>query len=99
MLQSKLQRFNLDNSNNLAFPTWVAFRMLSFEHHDQALAIAKTLGEVIGIDMENETSLDPRFCTNLMVNNGWVTNLNLECKDGISPPQKVLVDYDRLPIK
>lgn len=38
--------------------------------------------------MANETALDPRFCTNLMVNNGWVTNLDLQCKDGISPPRR-----------
>ena len=40
MLQSWVPGFNLDNPSNLAFPTWVALRRLSFEHHDQALAIA-----------------------------------------------------------
>lgn len=52
----------------------------------QALAIAKTLGEVIGIDITNETTQDPRFCINLMVNKGWATNIDLESEGGISPP-------------
>ena len=45
MLQSWVLGFNPDNPSNLAFPTWVALRRLPFEHHDQALAIAKTLGK------------------------------------------------------
>jgi hypothetical protein len=58
MLQSWIPGFNPDNPNNLAFPTWVALRKLPFEHHDQALAIAGTLGEVVGIDTSNETAKD-----------------------------------------
>lgn len=69
MLQSWVPGFNPDNPNNLAFPTWVALRRLLYEHHDQALAIAGTLGEVIGIDTSNETVKDPRFCINLVVSN------------------------------
>ena len=64
IIQSWVPGFNPDNSSNLAFPTWVALRTLPYEHHDQALAIAETLGEVMGIDTANETLLDPRFCIN-----------------------------------
>ena len=98
MIQSWVHGFNPDNPSNLAFPTWVALRRLPFEHHDQALAIAKTLREVIGIDTSNESARDPRFCVNLMVNKGWVTNIDLETEDGTLPIQKVLVDYDKLPM-
>ena len=70
MIQSWVPGFNPDNPSNLAFPTWVALRRLPFEHHDQALAIAETLGEVIGMDTSNDMTKDPRFCINLMVNNG-----------------------------
>ena len=91
--------FNPDNLSNLAFPTWVALRRLPFEHHDQTLAIAKTLGEVIGIDTANETAKDPRFCINLIVSRGWVTNIDLETEGGVLPVQKVLVDYDKLPMR
>ena len=56
LIQSWVPGFNPDNPSNLAFPTWVALRRLPFEHHDQALAIAETLGEVIGFDTSNETS-------------------------------------------
>lgn len=81
------------------FPTWVALRNLPFEHHDQALAIAETLGEVIGIDTANENTKDPRFCVNLNINKGWVTNINLESKEGIFLAQKVQEDHDKLPIR
>ena len=99
LIQSWVPGFNPDNPSNLAFPTWVALRRLPFEHHDQALAIAETLGEVIGFDTSNETTRDPRFCVNLMVTNGWVTSIDLETDDGILPTLKVLVDYDRLPMR
>ena len=77
----------------------MALRRLPFEHRDQALAIAETLGEVIGFDTANETARDPRFCVNLMVTNGWVTNIDLESEDGLLPTQKILVDYDKLPMR
>jgi len=70
MLQSWVPGFNPNNPSNLAFPTWVALRRLPFEHHDQALAIAEMLGEVIGIDTSNETAKDPRFCINLVMSSG-----------------------------
>ena len=99
MIQSWVLGFNPDNPSNLAFPTWVALRRLPFEHHDQALAIAETLGEVIGMDTSNDMTKDPRFCINLMVNNGWITSIDLETDDGLLPIQKVLVDYDKLPMR
>ena len=67
MIQSWVPGFNPDNPSNLAFPTWVVLRRLPFEHHDQAIDIASTLGEVIGIDTSNERARDPRFCVNLMM--------------------------------
>ena len=100
MIQSWVPGFNPDNSSNLAFPTWVALRTLPYKHHDQALAIAETLGEVMGIETANETLLDPRFCINVKVNKGWFTCIDLENEDGTSPPpHKVLVDYYNLPIR
>ena len=99
MIQSWVLGFNPDNPSNLAFPTWVALRRLPFEHHDQALAIAKSLGEVIGIDTSNESARDPRFCVNFSVSKGWVTSIDLETEDGILTTQKIIVDYDRLPMR
>lgn len=61
----------------------IALRNLPFEHHDQALAIAEILGEVIRINMANDNAKDPRFCANLNINKGWVTNINLESEEGI----------------
>jgi hypothetical protein len=52
------------------------------EHYDQALAIARRLGEVIGIDTSNETAKDPRLCINFVVSNGWVTSIDLETEGG-----------------
>ena len=99
MLQSWVHGFNPDNRSNLAFPTWVALRRLPFEHHDQALAIVETLGEVVGIDTTNETAKDPRFCINLVVSRGWVTSIDFETERGVLLVQKVLVDYDKLPMR
>ena len=99
MFQSWIPGFNPDNPSNLAFPTWVALRRLPFEHHDQAIAIAGTLGEVIGIDTSNETAKDPRFCVNLKVKEGWITSIVLETEDSNIPPQRVIVDYDKLPMR
>ena len=90
MFQSWIPGFNPDNPNNLAFPTWVALRRLPFEHHDQTIAIPGTL---------NKTAKDPRFCVNLKVNERWITSIELEAEDGITPPQRVVVDYDKLPIQ
>ena len=70
--------FNPDNPSNLAFPTRVALRKLPYEHHDQALPTAESLGEVIGIDTANEMALDPMFCINLKVSKGWVICIKLE---------------------
>ena len=99
MIQSWVLGSNPDNPSNLAFPTWVALRRLPFEHHDQALDIAEMLGEVINIDTSNDSARDPRFCVNLMVSKGWVTSIDLETEDGTLPPQNVLVDYDKLPMR
>ena len=82
MLQSRVPGFNPDNPSNLPFPTWIALRNLPFEHHDQATAIAGTLGEVIGIDTANESAKAPRFCVNLKVDKGWVTSILLESERG-----------------
>ena len=99
MLQSWVRGFNPDNPSNLAFPTWVSLRNMSFEHQDQALAIAESLGEVIGMDTGNDIAKDPRFCINLEINKGWDTCIDLECEGGVLAPQKIMVDYDKLPIR
>ena len=58
MLQSWVHWFNHDNPNTISFPTWVSLRNLPYEDHDQAYAIAESLGEVIGMDTSNETTKD-----------------------------------------
>ena len=99
MIQSWVPGFNPDNPSNLAFPTWVSLRNMPFEHHEQALAIVGTLGEVIGMDTANESTKDPRFCINLEISKGWATSIDLKAEGGIVPSQKILVDYDTLPIR
>ena len=74
-------------------------RNMSFEHQDQAIAIVGPLGEVIGINTGNESAKDPRFCINLEISKGWATCIDLESEEGILPPQKIVVDHDKLPIK
>lgn len=98
MLQSWLLGFNPENPSNLAFPTWISLRNLSFEHFDQAKNIVESLGEVIGMDLANEDAKDPKFCINLLVSKGWVTSIALESEERILPQQVVDVDYDSLPI-
>lgn len=97
LLQIWVPGFNPNNPNNLAFPTWVALRNKLYEQ--QAIAITQTLGEVIGTDMANESAKVSRFCVNLKINKGWVTNINLETKGGILSLQEVVVDYDKLLIR
>ena len=99
MIQSWIPGFDPENPSKLAFPTWVSLRNLPHEHQDQAIAIAESLGEVIGMDTANENAKDPRFCINLEISNGWATNIELETEGGILPPHIVLVDYDKLPIR
>ena len=99
MLQSWVPGFNHDNPNNLAFPTWVSLRNLPHEHQDQAIGIVETLGEVIGMDIANENARDPRFCINLEISKGWATSIELIIEGGILPPQTILIDYDKLPIR
>lgn len=81
-LQSWVPGFNHDNPSNLAFLTWVSLRNMPYEHEDQAVAIAETLGEVIGIDIANENNKDTRFCINLEISKGWATSIELECEGG-----------------
>ena len=97
MLQSWVPGFNPENPSNLTFPTLVSLRNMSFEYHDQALAIVDSLGEVIGMDTEIDNAKDPRFCVDLEINKGWVTCIDLECEGGVLAPQKIMVDYDKLP--
>ena len=99
LIQSWVPDFNPHNPSNLDFPTWVSLRNLPFEHQDQALAIAETLGKVIGMDTANDTAKDPRFCINLEINKGWATSIDLESNIGILPPQRILIDYDKFPIR
>ena len=99
MLQTWVPGFNPENPSNLAFPTWVSLRNMPFEHQDQALAIAESLGEVIGLDTTNDYAKDPRFCVNLEISKGWVTCIDLESEGGIVASQKIMVDYDKLPIR
>lgn len=70
-----------------------------FEHQDQAIAITETLGEVIGMDIASEGAKDPRFCINLGISKGWATCIDLELEGRILPPQKIMVDYDKLLIR
>lgn len=95
LLQSWILGFNPDNPNNLSFLTWVSLKILSYKQYDQAYVIVESLGEVISSDTTNETSI--RFCVNLKVDKGWVTNIVLSTKEAILPTQHVLVDYDNLP--
>ena len=99
LIQSWVPDFNPHNPSNLDFPTWVSLRNLPFEHQDQTLAIAETLGKVIGMDTANDTAKDPRFCINLEINKGWATSIDLESNIGILPPQRILIDYDKFPIR
>lgn len=89
MLQSWVPRFNFDNLSNLAFPIGVSLRNMPFKHHDQALTVSKTLGEVIGMDNVNENTKDPIFCINLEISKGWATYIDLECEGGILPQQNL----------
>ena len=99
MMQRWVPGFNPDNPSNLAFPTWVSLRNLPHEHQDQAISIAGTLGEVIGMETANDTAKDPRFCVNLEISKGWATSIELVTEGGILPPQTVMIDYDKLPIR
>lgn len=99
LIQSWVPGFNPDYPSNLTFPTWVSLRNMPFKHQDKALAIAESLGEVIGMDTANDTAKDLRFCINLEINKGWVTNIDLEFHEGILPPQRIMVDYNKLPIR
>ena len=99
LLQSWVPSFNPHNPSNLVFPTWVCLRNMPFEHQDQALAIAETLGEIIGMDTANDTAKDLRFCIYLEINRGWATSIDLESEIGILPPQRIMIDYDKLPIR
>ena len=95
MFQSWVPGFNPENPSNLALPTWVSLRNMPFEHQDQALAKAESLGEVIGMDTANDYAKDPRFCVNLEISKGWVTCIDLESEGGIVASQKIMVDYGK----
>ena len=54
MFQSWILGFNPENLSNLPFPMWVSLRNMLYGHH--TYAIAKTLGEIIGIDASNKNN-------------------------------------------
>lgn len=70
----------------------VSLRNLPQEHQDQAIGIAETLGEVIGMETTNESAKDPTFYINMEISKGWATNIELEMEGGILPPQTILID-------
>ena len=82
MLQSWVLGFNLDNPSVLAFPTWVSLRNLPHEHQDQAIGIAETLGEVIGMEAANKSAKDPRFCINLEIIKDGQPTLSWRWREG-----------------
>ena len=51
------------------------------------------------MDTENDNAKDPRFFVNLDISKGWITCIDLECEEGVLAPQKIMVDYDKLPIR
>lgn len=51
------------------------------------------------MDIANEGANDPRFCINLEISKGWATCIDLELDGGILSPQKIMVDFDKLPIR
>ena len=51
------------------------------------------------METANETSKNPRFCVNLEISKGWATSIELVTEGGILPPQIVVIDYDKLPIR
>lgn len=62
---------------------------MPYEHDNQAIAIAKSLGEVIGMDTANENAKDPRFCINLEICKGWAMCIELESEGGSYHPRKL----------
>ena len=51
------------------------------------------------MDTANDQAKYPRFCVNLEISKGWVTCIDLECERGVMAPQKIMMDYDKLPIR
>ena len=97
MYVSKLDpRFQPQNPSNFAFPMWVSFRNLPYVHHDQAYAIAKTLGEIIGIDACNKQH---KIQNHFKANKGWVASIKLELDVSNLSHQRALVDYDNLSLR
>ena len=79
ILQSWVPSFNMDNPSTISFPTWVCLGNLTYEHHDEAYAIAEPSGEVIGMDTFNDTSKYPRFCITLrLMRGGYMHRPRLE---------------------
>ena len=72
---------------------------MPFEHQDQAIMIAETLGEIIRMDTAHKTAKDPRFCINLEISKGWVTSIDKESEEWILPSQRIMLDYDKLCIR
>lgn len=87
MLQSCISCFNPSNPSNYAFPTWVSHRNLPFAHHDKAIDIVKTLGEVIDVDNLSATKI-LKFCVIIRVDEGWTTSIVLSYETCHSPNPK-----------
>ena len=51
------------------------------------------------METANENAKDPRFCVNLEISKGWATSIELVTEGGILPPQNVMIDCNKLPIK
>ena len=90
----------MGNPSNLVLSTWASLQNMPYEHEDQANATTESLGEVIGIDTANESAKNPRLnCLNLEINKHWVTCIELECEERDLATEKIMIDYDKLPIR
>ena len=78
------QQFSISHMDSL--------QNMPYEHDNQAIAIAKSLGEVIGMDTTNENAKDPRFCINWEICKGWVVCIELE-SEGVSQPLLAPLDH------
>lgn len=87
-----------DLLSDMKIPTWITVRKLVDEFRGVAKEIATRLGDILGKDVKNDESHDPRFSIAHPSRGGWephvfVDNTITKCES------KILVNYNFLPIR
>lgn len=98
IIQAWTPRFNPNSPVGMRTPTWVTLKEVPGELLGVAPEIAGGLGDLLGVDRNNEFSTDQRFCVALSTEGGWQMQVGVR-NETTGELSVINIDYGHLPIR